>query len=78
MTLSASKNSGKFCPELRTTIIVQHAESLAAMTRWFKAMIEERGLENAGLTAAYCDELIEDLEQQYDYFKENKNGKKTN
>jgi len=48
------------------------------MTRWFKAMIEERGLENAGLTAAYCDELIEDLEQQYDYFKENKNGKKTN
>lgn len=48
-------------------ITAQHAASLAAMTRWFKEMIKSVELPECPrrsdeLTAAYCDELLEDLE----------------
>lgn len=53
-----------------TTITTQHTYSLSEMVKWFKKLIEEGNIpdEPAGgrsdeLTAAYCDELLEDLKQ---------------
>jgi hypothetical protein len=49
-------------------ITTQHAQSLAALVEYFKGMIEtgnipeQRGRSDE-LTAAYCDELLEDLKQ---------------
>ena len=49
-------------------ILEQHAASLAKMTQWFKDMIKAVELPECPrrsdeLTVAYCDELLEDLEQ---------------
>ncbi len=48
------------------TISGQHAHSLTTLVKWFKKMIEQGNMpEQEGrsdeLTAAYCDELLEDL-----------------
>jgi hypothetical protein len=42
-------------------ITEQHTYSLLGLVCYFKRLIGERGFNNAGLTQAYCDELLDDL-----------------
>lgn len=45
------------------SITEQHAFSLAELVKHYRKMIETLGKDNAALTVAHCDELIEDLSQ---------------
>lgn len=54
--------------EVKVSVIItaQHATSLIAMVQYVKKLISSRGMEETvnrsdELTAAYCDELMEDL-----------------
>lgn len=40
----------------------QQAESLARMAKWFQGMIVDRNVGTPGLTAEYCQELIDALD----------------
>jgi hypothetical protein len=53
------------CAALReqVTITKQHAFSLRELVKHYRQMIDVRNKENAPLTIAYCDELLEDLEE---------------
>lgn len=58
----------KIQPDIPITISHQHVFSLSELVKWFKKMIEDGNMpEQPGrsnvLTAGYCDELLEDLEQ---------------
>ena len=59
----SSKSPNEF-----VTVTREHAYSLVELVKWFKAMIEtgnvpESQKRSDELTAAYCDELLEDLGQ---------------
>lgn len=49
--------------EPQRSITIFHAHSLVELVKHYRKMIEARGEDNAQLTMAYCDDLLEDLNE---------------